>query len=135
MKYAKVLAAPLFASALVFGVGAPAQAQAKFPDKPVEMTVLFGGSAQTVGQVLATEMSKTLGGTVVAVGRKGGGGAIGYTYVHDTKPDGYNIVWNSNSISTAHYRGSIKFNYKAFEPIARIGVEVPVFAVRSASGS
>ncbi|HZD89048.1 MAG TPA: tripartite tricarboxylate transporter substrate binding protein [Pseudolabrys sp.] len=133
MNYGKIVAAPLLASALALAVG-PAQAQSKFPDKPVEMTVLFGGSAQTVGQVLADQMSKKLGKPVVAVGRKGGGGAIGYTYVHGTKPDGYNIVWNSNSISTTHYRGNIKFNYKAFAPIAQIGVEVPVFAVRTASG-
>ena len=133
MNYGKIVAAPLLASALALAVG-PAQAQSKFPDKPVEMTVLFGGSAQTVGQVLADQMSKKLGKPVVAVGRKGGGGAIGYTYVHGTKPDGYNIVWNSNSISTTHYRGNVKFSYKAFEPIAQIGVEVPVFAVRTASG-
>ncbi len=134
MRYAGIVAAPLLASALAFAAGGAALAQGKFPDKPVEMTVLFGGSAQTVGQVLADQMSKKLGSPVVAVGRKGGGGAIGYTYVHGTKPDGYNIVWNSNSISTTHYRGNVKFDYKAFAPIAQIGVEVPVFAVRTASG-
>ena len=94
------------------------------------MTVLFGGSAQTVGQVLADQMAKKLGSPVVAVARKGGGGAIGYTYVHGTAPDGYNIVWNSNSISTTHYSGHVPFDYKAFTPIARIGIEVPVLAVR-----
>jgi tripartite-type tricarboxylate transporter receptor subunit TctC len=107
---------------------------AQFPDKPVEMTVLFGGSARTVGQVLANEMSKTLGSPVVAVSRPGGGGAIGYTYVHNTKPDGYNIVWNSNSISTTHYRGNVPFDFKAFTPIARVGMEIPVLAVRADSG-
>ena len=111
----------------------PAQA-AGFPEKPVEMTVLFGGSAQTVGQVLADQMSKKLGSPVVAVARKGGGGAIGYTYVHGTAPDGYNIVWNSNSISTTHYSGHVPFDYKAFTPIARIGMEVPVLAVQTKSG-
>ena len=111
----------------------PAQA-AGFPEKPVEMTVLFGGSAQTVGQVLADQMSKKLGSPVVAVARKGGGGAIGYTYVHGTAPDGYNIVWNSNSISTTHYCGHLPFDYKAFTPIARIGMELPVLAVRPKSG-
>ena len=55
--------------------GAMANAQ-KFPEKPVEMTVLFGGSAQAVGQVLADQMSKALGKPVVAVSRPGGGGAI-----------------------------------------------------------
>ena len=132
MKIFKTLAAPLFASALV-AAGLPAQA-AGFPDKPVEMTVLFGGSAQTVGQVLADQMSKKLGSPVVAVARKGGGGAIGYTYVHDTKADGYNIVWNSNSISTTSHGGKVPFDYKAFTPIARIGMEVPVLAVRTDSG-
>lgn len=120
------------AAVLVLG-GAPAFAQT-FPEKPVEMTVLFGGSAQAVGQVLADQMSKALGKPVVAVSRPGGGGAVGYTYVHSQPADGYNIVWNSNSISTTHYRGNVPFDYKAFAPIARIGVEVPVLAVRKESG-
>lgn len=133
MKYFRTMATPLFASALLMMTGATASA-ASFPDKPVEMTVLFGGSARTIGQVLANQMSKTLGSPVVAVSRPGGGGAIGYTYVHNTKADGYNIVWNSNSISTTYYRGNVPFNYKAFTPIARVGVELPLLVVRSNSG-
>ncbi|HEX3708800.1 MAG TPA: tripartite tricarboxylate transporter substrate binding protein [Pseudolabrys sp.] len=132
MKTIKIIAAPLFASVLAFAA-IPAHA-AGFPDKPVEMTVLFGGSAQTVGQVLADQMTKKLGSPVVAVARKGGGGAIGYTYVHSTAADGYNIVWNSNSISTTHYSGHVPFDYKSFTPIARIGMEVPVLAVNTKSG-
>ncbi len=132
MKNFKLYAAPLFASVLLFAAAAPARAE--FPEKPVEMTILFGGSAQTVGQVLADQMSKKLGSPVVAVARKGGGGAIGYNYVHSTAPDGYNIVWNSNSITTTHYSGHIPFDYKAFTPIARVGVELPVFVVRPESG-
>ena len=122
----------LLASVLLFAA-MPAQA-AGFPEKPVEMTILFGGSAQTVGQILADQMSKKLGSPVVAVARKGGGGAIGYTYVHSTAPDGYNIVWNSNSITTTHYSGKVPFDYTAFTPIARVGMELPVFVVRTDSG-
>jgi tripartite-type tricarboxylate transporter receptor subunit TctC len=122
----------LTVASLLLLAAAPAHAQ--FPSKPVEMTILFGGSAQTVGQVLADQMSKKLGSPVVAVARKGGGGAIGYNYVHNTAPDGYNIVWNSNSISTTHYSGHLPYDYKAFTPIARVGVELPVFVVRTESG-
>jgi tripartite-type tricarboxylate transporter receptor subunit TctC len=114
--------------------GALAPVRAQYPDKPVEMTVLFGGSAQTAAQILADLMSKQLGKPVVAVSRTGGGGAIGYTYVADTKPDGYNIVWNSNSISTSHYRGNMAIDYKKFAPIAQISLEVPAVAVNSESG-
>lgn len=132
MRY-KMMAAPLFASVLMMSAGAPAHA-AGFPDKPIEMTVLFGGSAQTTAQVLADLMAKRLGQPVVAVSRTGGGGAIGYTYVEGTKPDGYNIVWNSNSVSTSHYRGNMKIGYSDFAPIARISLEVPAVAVNASSG-
>lgn len=114
--------------------GTGPSAGAEFPEKPVEMTVLFGGTAQTIGQLLADLMSDRLGSPVVAVSRNGGGGAVGYTHVQGTAPDGYNIVWNSNSVSTAHYRGNMPFNHEAFAPIARVSIEVPALAVRSDSG-
>jgi tripartite-type tricarboxylate transporter receptor subunit TctC len=122
MKYFKILAAPLFASALVAAAALPARA-AEFPEKPVEMTVLFGSTAQTIAQVLADEMSKALGKPVVPVFRPGGGGAVGYNQVGSAAADGYSIVWNSNSVSTAHYGGNMKLSYKDFAPIARISVE------------
>ncbi|MDB5621713.1 MAG: tripartite tricarboxylate transporter substrate binding protein, partial [Devosia sp.] len=121
-------------SVLALSLLGSAPTMAQFPEKPVEMTVLFGGSAQAIGQVLADLMSKQLGKPVVAISRPGGGGAIGYSYVNGTAPDGYNIVWNSNSISTVHYQGNLPFGHEAFEPIARIGMEVPVVAVRNDSG-
>jgi tripartite-type tricarboxylate transporter receptor subunit TctC len=111
-----------------------ATAKAEFPEKPVEMTILFGGSAQSVGQVLADQMSKALNSPVIAVDRPGAGGAVGYSHVKAQPADGYSIVWNSSSISTVFHNGNVEFDYKAFEPIARIGMEVPVLAVRKESG-
>lgn len=111
----------------------PARA-AEFPSQPVEMTVLFGGSSATIAQVLSDAMAKQLNTPVAAVSRTGGGGAVGYSYVKSTPANGYNIVWNSNSISTAYHNGNMDFDYKAFEPVARVGMEVPALAVRSDSG-
>ncbi len=108
-------------------------ARAEFPEKPVEMTVLFGSTAKTIAQVLADEMSKALGKPVVPVFKPGGGGAVGYTHVGSSPADGYSIVWNSNSISTAHLRGNMKLTYKDFVPIARISVESLVVAVKADS--
>ena len=109
-------------------------AKAEFPEKPVEMTVLFGGTAQTIGQLLADLMSRELPEPVVAVSRTGGGGAVGYIHVQGTDADGYNIVWNSNSVSTAYHRGNMPFNHEAFAPIARVSTEIPALAVRTDSG-
>lgn len=104
-----------------------------FPNgKPVEMTVLFGaGSAADVtARELAKGMAKVLGVPVPVVNRTGGGGAIGYSYVEQQKPDGHSIVWNSNSVSTNYHAGIMPFNYKAFEAVARVSVETPALAVR-----
>ncbi|NDH51101.1 MAG: tripartite tricarboxylate transporter substrate binding protein [Betaproteobacteria bacterium] len=121
------------AAALACGVaGLSAHAQ-DFPTKPIELNVLFpaGSSADVVARILADGMSRQLGQPVVIMNRPGAGGAIGYKHVHSQKPDGYSLVFNSNSISSVYYAGQVPFTYKAFEPVARVTVELPVLAVRA----
>jgi tripartite-type tricarboxylate transporter receptor subunit TctC len=122
----------LWVLALMAGVSLLALAQ-DFPARPIEMTVLFpaGSSADVVARVLAEGMSKQLGQPVTVFNRPGAGGAIGYKWVQSQKPDGYSIVFNSNSISTLHYSGLTPFDYHAFDPIARATVELPVIAVKA----
>ena len=67
----------------------------------------------------------------VAIVTLGAGGAIGYKHVAGMKPDGYSLVWNSNSISTTYHSGQIDFDYHAFDAVARVLVESPVVAVRA----
>ena len=99
------------------------------------MTVLFpaGTSADVTARVLAQGMAKQLGVNVVAVNRPGAGGAIGYKHVAVQKADGYSVVWNSNSISTTYHSGQLPFDYKVFDPVARVLVESVVVAVRRES--
>ena len=124
----KSLFAAVATSALM-AISTPAYAE--YPEKPVEMTVLFGGTANTIAQLLSELMSDELGQPVVPVARKGGGGAVGYSHLQGAAPDGYSIVWNSNSISTSHHTGRIPFDYTAFTPIARVSTEIPALAVNS----
>jgi tripartite-type tricarboxylate transporter receptor subunit TctC len=107
-----------------------------FPGKgPIEITCLFpaGSSADVTARMLADGMSKALGQRVLVVNRPGAGGAIGYRYVAQQKPDGYSLVWNSNSISTTHHSGQLELDYRAFDAVARVLVESVVIAVRSDS--
>ncbi len=99
----------------------------------VEITVLFpaGSSADVTARLLAQGMGKHLGANVITVNRPGAGGAIGYKYAASQKPDGYSLVWNSNSISTTYHSGQLAFDYKAFDPVARALVEPPLIAVRA----
>jgi tripartite-type tricarboxylate transporter receptor subunit TctC len=118
---------------IVLSLAAGAQ-EPPFPTKGnIELTVLFpvGSSADLTARLLAEGMSKHLPGNVIVVDRPGAGGAIGYKYVATQKPDGYALVWNSNSISTTYYSGQLTFDYRAFDPVARVLVESPVLAVRA----
>ena len=122
---------PLLFSLAVFQVQGQEPA---FPHRgPIEITVLFpaGTSADVTARMLADGMSKHLGQRVLVVNRPGAGGAIGYKYVHGQKPDGYSLVWNSNSISTTYHSGQLEFDYRAFDAVARVLVESVVVAVRS----
>jgi tripartite-type tricarboxylate transporter receptor subunit TctC len=117
---------------LYFALSANAQEPA-FPQKgPLEITVLFpaGSSADVTARMLAEGMSRHLGQRVLVVNRPGAGGAIGYKHVAAQKPDGYALVWNSNSISTTFHSGQLDFDYQAFDAVARVLVESPVVAVR-----
>src|SRR5262249_49148992 len=104
-----------------------------FPEKgPIEITVLFpaGSSADVTARLLAEGMARELGQRVLVVNRPGAGGALGYKHVAAQKADGYNLVWNSNSISTTYHSGQLGFDYKAFDAVARALVESVVVAVR-----
>jgi tripartite-type tricarboxylate transporter receptor subunit TctC len=123
-----LVAATLLAAAAVNAQEPP------FPQRgPLEITVLFpaGSSADVTARMLADGMTRFLGQRVLVVNRPGAGGAIGYKYVAAQKPDGYALVWNSNSISTTYHSGQLNFDYQAFDAVARVLVESVVLAVRS----
>jgi len=125
-----------FALAVVsLALGAPGAQAQPFPTKPVELVVPFaaGVAPDIVARELARGMSKHLGQQVVVMNKPGAGGAIGYQYVQPRKADGYTIVLSSNSISTNYYGGMLPFNYTAFDPVARVTLELPVLAVRKDS--
>jgi tripartite-type tricarboxylate transporter receptor subunit TctC len=109
-----------------------AESEPAFPgNAPIEITVLFpaGSSADVSARLLADGMSKRLGTNVIVVDRPGAGGALGYKVVAGQKPDGHSLVWNSNSISTTYYSGTLPFTYREFAPVARVLAESPVVAV------
>jgi tripartite-type tricarboxylate transporter receptor subunit TctC len=105
-----------------------------FPQRgPLEITVLFpaGSSADITARMLADGMTRFLAQRVLVVNRPGAGGAIGYKYVGAQKPDGYSLVWNSNSISTTFHSGQLPFDYRAFDAVARVLSESVLVAVRT----
>ena len=124
----------LLLAVLAVIVQSPLAQEISYPKRAnIEMTVLFpaGTSADITARLLAQGMAKQLNAQVVVVNRPGAGGAVGYRHVAGQKPDGYSIVWNSNSVSTTYHSGQSTIDYRAFDAVARALVESPFLVVRS----
>lgn len=94
MKVYKKIQITLCALAACFAVAGNASEAADFPTKPVTLIVPYGagGSTDTMGRVFAKALKKELGQPVVVVNRKGGGGAVGASFLKTAKADGYTIL-------------------------------------------
>jgi tripartite-type tricarboxylate transporter receptor subunit TctC len=89
--------APLAVLALLAGLGGnvPAQTAAPFPSKPVRIVVPYapGGALDASARMVATEMSKILGQTVLIENRPGGAGTTGADFVAKAPADGHTLCW------------------------------------------
>ena len=124
------IGASLFAAVIAF-----APALAEYPEKPIEFIIPFGagGGADIEGRLLAKEMSKILGVSIVAINKPGGGGAITYTFVKNAKPDGYTVAWNSTSILTSTNIGNVPFKHDALDHIGRVEFQPMPFVVKASA--
>jgi tripartite-type tricarboxylate transporter receptor subunit TctC len=106
----------LVAGALLLGAfpSLPALAQAQdFPARPVQMIIPYaaGGSADVLGRVIANEMSKILGHSVVPELRPGAGGNLGAEQVaKNSRADGYTFLFASMSLATSVSLAKLNFD-------------------------
>ena len=131
-KFSKFMVSMTVAAAAVFAV--PVKA-ADYPNGPIEFVIPWGagGGADIEGRVLAKEMSKVLGVPVTPINKIGAGGAISYTYIKNSKPNGQKIVWNSSSVLTTTNIGNTNYDYSAIDHIGRVEYQPQPFAVKASS--
>lgn len=84
---------------MLTGVAACDSGGAEFPSDRFELIVPYnpGGSNDTAGRLLASELEAISGQQVVVVNRPGGGAAVGITEAMSAPADGYNMVITPNS--------------------------------------
>jgi tripartite-type tricarboxylate transporter receptor subunit TctC len=92
------VAAGLAALFLSFGAMA-----AGYPNKTIRLVVPFspGGSTDTIGRLVAGQLSKQLGQPVIVENRPGGGTVIGMQTVLRADADGYTLLLGSVSTASA----------------------------------
>ena len=109
----------------------PALAQA-FPARPITMIVPFaaGGPTDTVARLIAQEMGREMGGSVVVENIGGAGGTLGAQRVALARPDGYTILCHhiGMGVIPSLYRRLSYDAVNGFEPIGMI-TEVPMTIV------
>jgi tripartite-type tricarboxylate transporter receptor subunit TctC len=83
------------AIALLFAPAA--QAQDKYPTKPIRLLTPFapGGGSDILARLIAPQM--TFGSQIIVENRPGGGGTIGAGIVVNAPPDGYTLILVSGS--------------------------------------
>src|SRR4051812_18223057 len=91
----------LFAALLAFAsFGAAAQA---WPARPVKVIIPFppGGTLDTLGRALAQKLGEQLGQPFVVDNRPGGNGTIGADQVAKAQADGYTLLFNASTFTSA----------------------------------
>lgn len=75
-------------------------AEDAYPDRPITMLVGYGAGGQTdlVARAAAQIMSDHLGQPINVVNKPGAGGAVAARELTKAKPDGYTMLFQSNSV-------------------------------------
>ena len=114
---------------------ASVHAAEKFPDRPILFTVPFppGGPTDAMARILATELTKELGQSVIVENKAGAGGNIGADFVARAKPDGYTIMFGTSgplAINKSLYK-SINYDPRtSFAPVIYVGYLPNILVVK-----
>jgi tripartite-type tricarboxylate transporter receptor subunit TctC len=74
-----------------------------YPSKPIRMVVGFaaGGSADINARIVAQQLGKELGGTIVVDNKGGAGGNLGAVEAKRAAPDGYTLFYATSAVVLA----------------------------------
>ncbi len=111
----------LGAAALAVAVSSFAQA---YPSKPVRVVIPFppGGTLDTVGRQLAQKLGEQMGQNFIVENKPGGNGVIGGDVVAKAPADGYTLLFNASTFTTAPMTmKSVPYGVvKDFTPVALV---------------
>lgn len=119
-----------FLIAVAWVSGAHAQG---YPTRPVAIVVGFtaGGSTDIITRLLAEDLRKSWGQSVIVENRPGAGGNIGAAYVAKANPDGYTLLMSSPgplAINASLYSNLPYDHLRDFTPVTLV-VHVPLVLV------
>lgn len=93
-----------------------------YPNRPIKLLIPWapGGMTDVSARVMATNLSTTLGQSVNALNRTGGGGVVGHLAISSAKPDGYTLGATTVEVTMMHHQGLSKLTFRNYTPLALI---------------
>ena len=84
-------------------VAATAQAQQKYPTKPIRLMTPFaaGGGSDILARLIGPQITEVFGQPIVVDNRPGGAGTVGATLAVRAAPDGYTLILVSGSFGVS----------------------------------
>jgi len=123
---------------LFFGMTVESPGQEKYPDRPITIVAPFppGGVADLTARPVAAALEKVTKNPVVVVNKTGAAGAVGMSFVANSKPDGYNLLMALSSISIIPEADKLFDRKPAYTmdqliPIALISADPTIFVVNA----
>jgi tripartite-type tricarboxylate transporter receptor subunit TctC len=112
-----------------------AQAQARYPSRPLQMIVPWGagGGTDATARIVAALLEKELKQPVNVVNRTGGSGVVGHAAIASAQPDGYTIGIITVEIAMMHWQGLTELTYANYTPLGLVNRDAPGVQVSSAS--
>src|SRR5262249_5780233 len=102
-----------------------------YPTKPPKLVVGYppGGSGDFTTRIIADELSKDLGVTVVVENKPGAGGSIASEMVAKSAPDGYTILNQGNHAYNRVMYKDLAYSDKDFIPVSRVANGATILVV------
>jgi tripartite-type tricarboxylate transporter receptor subunit TctC len=126
--------AGLAVAAISVGTSLTIAQPSNFPNRTIHVVVPFpaGGGVDTLARMIAEKMQAKMAVTVIVENRAGASGTVGGSYVLQSPPDGYTVLFSSNTHSmTKQVMSKPPYDPQVdFTPIARVG-EAPLLVVMS----
>ncbi len=108
-----------------------------WPNRPIRFVVSFppGGSTDVLARLIAPQIERALGQTVVIENRGGANGAVASAAVAGNAPDGYTFLLDSGgAITNAFLMRGLGFDYAtAFAPVTQLTLLPSVLMVKAGS--
>jgi putative tricarboxylic transport membrane protein len=124
------------AAAAPAALAAPASAQPRWPERPIELIVPWtaGGGTDVMARTYARFLERRVGGTVVVQNRPGAGSEVGLASVARARPDGHTLAAvTMPAMVTIPIERNAQYRQEDLAPVALIATDPSAMTVHAAS--